>query len=121
MKILILDDSSLRLVKFQHKLIGHKVVCVETAEEAIEELFLEKFDVVSLDHDLNGEVYVPSGPGTGWEVAKFLSDNPDRCPETVCIHSLNQYGRVKMAELLPGAEIRPGNWLPDRIFCSNFG
>ncbi len=76
MKILILDDDQNRLNLFKQKLIGHDVICVETAKDAIIELKKNKFNIISLDHDLGGKVMVESGEGTGWEVAKFLHDYP---------------------------------------------
>jgi len=52
--------------------------------------------------------YVPSGPDTGWEVAEWLSRNPDRKPKTIIIHSMNEKAAPKMLELLPGALWKPG-------------
>lgn len=112
MKILILDDSQIRLKKFKQKLIGHDVTYVETAEDAIVELSHNKFDVISLDHDLGGKQMVDSGEGTGWEVAKFLYENPQFKPKGhIHIHSYNPIGAENMKELLPEAILSPGNWL----------
>jgi len=112
MNILILDDDHKRLIQFKQKLIGHSVTCVETAKEAIDELKKNKFDIISLDHDLGGMQMVPSGEGTGWEVAKFLHDNPQFKPYMhIHIHSYNQIGANNMHSLLPEAILSPGNWL----------
>ena len=99
-----------RLDAFKRNLIGHIVCCVTTAKETIEKLSSEKWDYVFLDHDLGGQTYVPSGPGTGYEVAQWISNNPDQKPEKVIIHSFNEPGRKNMQNLIPDAIICPGAW-----------
>jgi CheY-like chemotaxis protein len=89
LKILILDDDKGRLADFRNNLSGHTVDCVETVSETIEWLNKKTYDVVFLDHDLGGKQLVPSGPGTGFEVAEWLRDHPDRKPKTIIIHTLN--------------------------------
>jgi len=112
MKILILDDDQNRLNLFKQKLIGHDVICVETAKDAIIELKKNKFNIISLDHDLGGKVMVESGEGTGWEVAKFLHDYPQFKPTGhIHIHSFNPIGSENMKRILPEAILSPGNWL----------
>ena len=115
MKILILDDDITRLDIFKKNLIGHSVVCVMTAQETIQKLSDEIWDYVFLDHDLGGKMYVPSGIGTGYEVAKWLSENADRKPKKIIIHSFNEPGRKNMQNVLPEAEIFPGAW--NKIKC----
>ncbi len=110
MRVLVLDDNHNRLRAFRQRLIGHVVVCVETAKEAIEQLEKEEFEIVFLDHDLGGEENVPSGPGTGWEVAQWLSEHEDRQPATIYIHSFNGPGSKNMLSLLPRARYVPGVW-----------
>lgn len=85
-----------RLDAFKRNLIGHIVCCVTTAKETIEKLSSEKWDYVFLDHDLGGQTYVPSGSGTGYEVAQWISNNPDQKPEKVIIHKKE----------IPSADIR---------------
>ena len=92
------------------KLIGNKLVVVETAQDAIAALEESEFDIAALDHDLGGEEMVESGPGTGYEVACWLEQHPDRQPNIIWIHTLNPVGRQRMAEALPKAEIRPLWW-----------
>jgi len=113
MRGLVLDNETARLKTFTRALIGHSVTCVMTAEQAIKKLSEEKWDIIFLDHDLdpNGAVFQPSGPGTGWEVAKWLSDNPDRKPGIIVLHSLYDQGRKNMMGLLPEAMDVPGAWL----------
>lgn len=71
MRILILDDSDSRLRTFREKLQGAAVTCTKYAKECINLLNCDDiWDYVFLDHDLDGKIYVPSGPGTGYEVAE---------------------------------------------------
>ena len=109
-KVLVLDDDMTRLDIFRKNLIGHNVTCVNTAKETIDQLEHEKWDYVFLDHDLGGMIYVPSGPGTGYEVAEWISKNPDKKPKNVVIHSFNEPGRRNMHSLIPDAIICPGAW-----------
>ena len=68
-----------------------------------------------LDHDLNGEIYVPSGPDTGYEVAEWLSKNPNKKPKKIIIHTCNEKAAPLMLKLLPGSI-----WLSG-LFSINFG
>jgi len=110
MHILILEDDLVRHRAFKRSLIGHEVTIVEEADHAIELLKKEDWDVLFLDHDLGGKVYVESGPGTGYEVAEWISTNIDRKPKMVITHSYNEKGRAKILEVLPGAIEAPGAW-----------
>jgi len=117
MHILVLDDDETRLTIFKRNLIGHVVDCVKTAENAIEKLSGEEYNALFLDHDLGGRVLVPSGPGTGYEVAQWLAEHADRQPEMIFIHSFNPVGSNNMKGLLPRAIKAPGVWLKlDRLF-----
>lgn len=111
MKILILDDDMNRHIIFNRKLIGHLVTNVTTAKEAIYKLQTESFDIVFLDHDLGGEIFVSSShENTGYSVAKWLSELKDRQPERIIIHSLNPVGASNMKSILTNAEVIPGAW-----------
>jgi CheY-like chemotaxis protein len=111
MRILVLDDDQERLKSFRSSLIGHVVVTVSTVRDCLCQLQNENWDLVTLDHDLDGQVYVPSGPGTGYEVAEWLRDNPLKKPEKIILHTFNQLGAAKMMEILPEAQYIPGAWL----------
>jgi len=110
MNILILEDDHERHKAFIKSLIGANVVIVETATDAIQELSKKVWDYLFLDHDLGGEQMVASGPGTGYEVAVWLEQYPDKQPENIIIHSFNPTGALKMKQALPKAIIRPGCW-----------
>lgn len=108
--ILILEDDETRVKKFRRKFIGHAVDVVATVEAAIEHLKNKKVDALFLDHDLGGQVMVSSGPGTGYEVACWLEENPQYIPAEVYIHTLNPSGRRMMQLALPMAEVAPCAW-----------
>jgi CheY-like chemotaxis protein len=110
MKILILDDDQVRHDMFRVKYAGHEVVSVLEAKDAIKKLNEEQFDAVFLDHDLGGAVYVTSGEGTGYEVAVWLSENREKQPKQIIIHSFNPVGAANMMGVLPCAILKPGAW-----------
>jgi CheY-like chemotaxis protein len=111
MRILVLDDDPARLKAFVQNLIGHTVVTTSTVRDCLYCLQRESWEMLFLDHDLNGQTYVPSGPGTGYEVAEWLRDNPMKKPKKIILHTFNQVGAMKMLEVLPEAQYVPGAWL----------
>jgi CheY-like chemotaxis protein len=110
MRILILEDDPTRVKAFSQSLGGYDIVVEKKAAAAISRLEHETWDILFLDHDLDGQVLVSSGPGTGYEVALWLSEHPDRKPKSVVLHSFNEQGRKKMKERLPEALELPGAW-----------
>jgi hypothetical protein len=80
-------------------------ICIEKLKECT-------WDVLMLDHDLGGNVYVPSGGSepTGYDVAKWLRLNPEYKPEKIILHSLNPIGRKNMLKELPEALDLPHAW-----------
>jgi CheY-like chemotaxis protein len=104
MRILVLDDNHSRLAIFRRKLIGAAVTCVEYVPDCIREIEdNEPFDIIFLDHDLGGKIYVPSGPGTGYEVAQWLKNHPEKMPGKVILHTCNENGAACMMSELPEA------------------
>ncbi len=92
MRILILEDDIDRMEVFYSKLANdHTVVWVDTASQAIGYLGRGDFDVVFLDHDLGGEVFVnQADANTGSEVVRWMvSTDTLLSRPTVVIHSLN--------------------------------
>ena len=113
-KILILDDDNHRHKLFAQKYATEDLTHVHTSYDAIEVLKSTEFDYVFLDHDLGGEIYVESGPGTGYEVAEWISNNPERKPsQMVILHSLNPPGRKNMCNILKskGVEVMESPFL----------
>jgi len=117
MRILILEDNAERNKVFLRKLVGNEsVVITENTKEAIKYLSEDDWDYLFLDHDLAGEEKVSSGEGTGYEVAEWLSNNPDRMPKVgVILHSMNIVGRRNMKRVLPNAIEKPFNILIKEI------
>ncbi len=112
MKILILDDDTDRHAQFKLNYASHELTHVLTADEAIEALKHNIFDVVCLDHDLGGMQMVDSWgtEPTGYLVAKWIAMNPDRKPKMIYIHSFNPDGARNMHNILPGSILAPGMW-----------
>lgn len=78
-------------------------IWAKTAEEAIALLKTGNVTVASLDHDLAPDHYPWSGvpieevTGTGYDVVRWLEQNPDYWPQDgVTCHSMNPVGRKRM-------------------------
>lgn len=99
MRILFLDDNKARHISFMKQNIGREVVYVYTSKACIEALNKYKaFDLVSLDHDLGGKVFVTATKGHGMEVANYIANElpKDKYPQKVIIHSWNIPRAVEM-------------------------
>ena len=116
-RILILDDDPKRHDQFRKNYIGHNLIHVHDADTCIEALIENSlFDVIFLDHDLGGRVYVGTDEhNTGSTVAKWLAENPSKCSENIIIHSLNPAGRQNMKAILPHAIEYPFAWTQNLI------
>lgn len=109
MKILILDDDHDRHTIFAKQYAGHELTHVFNVAGAQAALSAEKFDLVSLDHDL-GEVIAETQPDgnvvlaerTGYDVVLYLvSEVPrDRWPGEAIVHSWNAPKGKKMVATL---------------------
>lgn len=110
MKVLILEDDSVRVANFKKKFIGHEITISDNTKEVLKLLYQKEWDLLYLDHDLNGKVYVPSGPGTGYEVAEWLKNNPQYSPKEIYVHTLNEKGRKAILDILPKAIPAPFTW-----------
>ena len=113
LNILILEDDNERVKCFKKNFFGCNLTFTCKVDICIEQLESNTFDVLFLDHDLGGEVYVESGKGveTGHDVAKWLSNNLDKSPKDVIVHSLNPVGADNMVKLIPGSKKIPFAWL----------
>jgi CheY-like chemotaxis protein len=101
--ILILEDDVKRLEKFAETFhnTGYTIYMTDEVHQCIEILQKHKVDLAYLDHDLGGKVMVdPDKEPTGYHVAKWLEQNPDRAPRLVFVHSLNPQGSKSMATAL---------------------
>lgn len=106
MNVLFLDDDKQRTAHFLDRMLGKvsEITCVETPEEAIHALNTQKFDFVSLDHDLHGKVYQPSDENSGYWVAKHIAGMDERPASIVC-HTWNESGAEAMKEALDGLAV----------------
>ena len=108
--ILILEDNWERQEQFSKNLVGHNLTITDSSKTAIAKLSNEKWDVLFLDHDLGGLVYVQSGENTGFEVAEFLKLNQKHMPQNIIVHSLNVPGSQNIIAALPNAVHIPFAW-----------
>ena len=98
MKVLFLDDNKERTKEFS-KNVPHAIT-VSTAEECVDKLKKDKFDVCSLDHDLGGEEFVDSGrEDCGMEVVRWIMQN-EPVIELIVVHSWNIPAAKRMTENL---------------------
>lgn len=107
MRILFLDDSEERHRAYRGWSIGHVVEHVHTARQAIAALKGERFDLVSLDHDLCKQSSMGGTPteATGMEVAEYIAAMPPgRRPRAVSIHSLNPSAAPRMLAVIDALE-----------------
>lgn len=102
--ILILEDNDQRIIQFK-KWFPCDTDIVKTSKEAIELLKTYTPSLILLDHDLGDQIYVASGEGTGWEVAKYIAEN--NIKSDVVVHSCNPVGAQNMVGVLPNA-----HWIP---------
>lgn len=103
MRVLFLDCNEDRAEKIRQA--APEMVWVQTAKECIEHLSQE-WDVVRLDHDLGGEVFVDSQRSDcGMEVARYLAANkPEHLKETLFIvHAPYERAGIAMTEIIESA------------------
>lgn len=113
LRVLLLEDERYRKESFLERLGTCQMVHVYHAHDAILNLRGPRFDLVLLDHDLNGSRYCnPKSADSGSEVARFLAANPDVRDRhgVVVVHSLNDEAAPEMASLIHGATWIPHAW-----------
>lgn len=115
LKILFLDDDLTRHNTIKPLLTKYLVDYVFTSTEAINKLKETKYNVIMLDHDLGGKIFVESGPGTGYEVACWIEQNLPTVDLTIYLHSFNPAGVKRMKMALPDAKIIPFDILIDAL------
>ena len=77
-RILFLDDDRRRIAEFRAWMAGHEcdLTIVETADECMEQLGRNTYDVVLLDHDLGGEIFCDSSrEDCGMEVVRWIKEH----------------------------------------------
>lgn len=111
MKVLILEDSAERMLAFNERFRNWEVYHVEHAQDAVDLLKKNEFDLICLDHDLGGKQMQYDREDCGMIVAEYLHANPVKA--RIVIHSFNTPRAMAMKSLLPQAEYIPGFWLGD--------
>jgi len=115
-KILLLEDNMQRIIWFKENVGNkHQLMVADNVKDAIRIYnMFRPFDIIFLDHDLDGRVYVNSSEeNTGYQFAKYLKSV--KWGGTTYIHSLNEEGAKKMKGELPEAKIIPFLELKDQL------
>ena len=117
MNILLLDDNLHRITFFQNSLKKHSLVVCRHTKVAIKALQKGSFDLVFLDHDLEGEPADPEDANCGSEVARFIAEHQIRCGRII-LHTENRAGRESMEVILGACESIPNSKLKQVNFHS---
>lgn len=117
MNILLLDDNEHRTTFFQNSLKKHKLTVCHHANAAIKALKRGSFDIVFLDHDLEGQPADPEDTNCGSEVARFIAEHDVRCGQII-LHTENRIGREAMEAILNECESIPYSTLKKANFHS---
>lgn len=103
-KILILEDSPDRIIKFKNMFSQNSknfihVDYVDTAKDAISLLEKYKYDLIFLDHDLGGKIFVNSDEeNTGNTVIKQIPYTKNLSTKII-VHSHNPGGVNRMLSI----------------------
>jgi len=110
MKIFILEDQPTRIEWFVTAFADHRVVVANDAGLAMQILSNSKFDIIFLDHDLEGKENVSSlDTNCGMRVAAFLATQKEKT--RVVVHSWNKAGVKSMIDVLKAADYKV-EWKP---------
>lgn len=104
MKVFVLEDNLNRIELFQSLFAyrGDEHSYATNFDDAVSMYLEADADVVFLDHDLGGRVYVDSEePNTGYQFVKWIVENdPNLERKRFFIHSWNPIGSTKMLTYL---------------------
>jgi CheY-like chemotaxis protein len=103
---LVLENSPHRLRFFQNRLSQHKLTVCRHAQAAINALQTIRFDIIFLDHDLEGGAADPSDENSGSEVARFIAEENIKAG-CIILHTQNRIGRESMSTILMESEAIP--------------
>lgn len=99
MKVFVLEDSPVRNDWFKKTFAGHDLTIVDNVEDGVSYMEKHKPDVMFLDHDLGGMVYVSTTePNTGSGFLRTLKKKNIRCNQ-IFIHSMNTIGASNMERI----------------------
>ena len=106
-RVLVVEDDERRRSWFERQFAQCERDVTDQVGVAIQWLDQRDYDLIFLDHDLAEEHYfeVMADDGlTGYVVAAWLAENPDRQAQAeIIIHSLNYQGSDRMLEVLHNA------------------
>jgi hypothetical protein len=115
MKILILEDNQDRINKFKILFKNHDVCFCKTEFEARRACLDNKktpFDILWLDHDLEGKIWEDSQKeNTGYQFVKWMVDYGYQKNSLNYIHSMNPIGANLMLNYLRDNGY-DGIWIP---------
>ena len=107
--VLILEDDPERVLSFYRDFFKDNLIVVNNADDAKWMLGMNKFDLICLDHDLGGEIFVESDEqNTGYQVTKAIPDTFNNAA-SVIIHSFNHPAARKMMLFLEDCDKYTGN------------
>ena len=99
--VLFLDDDPLRTSKFRS--VHPYATTVADAHECIEQLAKQDWEIVCLDHDLGGEIFVaPEFDNTGSAVVRWIVANKPKVTRFF-VHSFNTPAALEMVRALQAA------------------
>jgi CheY-like chemotaxis protein len=109
-RILVVEDDSARIARFREDLVGYTLDVANSVADALRFLSGPPYDLVFLDHDLEfgRRVYIdPYEENTGYQVVKYLVNEPRYAETPIVVHSYNWFGANKMVKALPCAVYVP--------------
>ncbi len=106
-RILIVEDDDSRRAWFDKQFADYPRDTTDDVSVAVQLLLERDYDLIFLDHDLAEDHYhleMADDGLTGYVVAAWLAEHPERQPEAqIIIHSLNYPGSERMRQCLQDA------------------
>jgi hypothetical protein len=103
-KVLFLDDRSKRIHAAIKKYNSCELTIVTSANECLQFISNNEYDLISLDHDLNGQEFTSlDEPNSGMAVVKYICRSPwphEKKRPKFTIHSSNVFAATAMEEML---------------------
>jgi CheY-like chemotaxis protein len=108
---LIVEDDETRCGWFHQQFAQIEIDATDNVSIALRWLSERRYSLIFLDHDLVEEHYfsdVSDDGLSGYAVAAWLAENPERQPKArIIIHSLNYAGAQRMLNVLQRAGRNP--------------
>lgn len=112
MKILILEDNQERIEKFKILFKNQQVEHFDNILDAHHACLCKNYDILWLDHDLNGKIWEDSfQEETGYRFVKLIVDKGLQKNALIYIHSMNPIGANLMLNYLKDNGY-DGIWIP---------